>query len=56
MKFSLINVEKEKDGFVDGVWMQDHVGTLATATEKARLFIVWVQRLRTAISSSSFFF
>jgi len=36
MKYSLINVHKENDGFVDGAWMQDHIGTLGTAIKKAR--------------------
>ena len=36
MKFSLINVSREYDGMVDGVWLQDHTGTIESATEKAR--------------------
>lgn len=36
MKFSLINVDREYDGLVDGTWMQDHTGTLESATEWAR--------------------
>lgn len=35
MKFSLINVDNETGGLVDGVWMQDHTSTLETAIEKA---------------------
>ena len=35
MKFSLIQVYKEMDGFVDGVWIQDHTGTLDTAVKLA---------------------
>ena len=41
MKFSLINVQKEYDGKVDGSWVQDHHGDLESArkwkqqTEKA---------------------
>ena len=35
-KFSLINVIKEHDGLVDGGWLQNHIGTLETAQEKAR--------------------
>ena len=36
MKFSLINVIREYDGMVDGFWLQNHTGTLESATEKAR--------------------
>lgn len=36
MRYSLVNVFNEKDGFVDGVWMQHHTGTLETAIERAR--------------------
>lgn len=36
MKYSLINVNKEHDGFVDGVWIQDHTGNLDTAIQMAR--------------------
>lgn len=36
MKFSLINVTKCVGNTVDGVWMQNHVGTLQSATEIAR--------------------
>lgn len=36
MKFSLINVTREYEGLVDGVWLQDHIGTIATATQAAR--------------------
>lgn len=36
MKFSLVNVEKQEGKFVDGTWMQNHIGTLETATGKAR--------------------
>lgn len=35
MKFSLINVEKEENGIIEGVWLQDHTGTLKTAIENA---------------------
>ena len=36
MRFSLINVDQEYDGMVDGVWIQNHTGTLESATQKAR--------------------
>jgi len=36
MKFSLINVDKQSSEFINGVWMQDHIGTLETASKKAR--------------------
>jgi len=37
VNYSLINVSNEKDGFVDGVWMQDCTGTtLETAIKRAR--------------------
>lgn len=36
MKFSLVNVFEEKDGLVNGVWIQDHTGTLESATKAAR--------------------
>ncbi len=36
MVFSLINVQKQTGRRVEGNWLQDHIGTLATATERAR--------------------
>jgi hypothetical protein len=36
MKYSLINVYKETDGVVSGTWIQNHTGTLDTATAVAR--------------------
>lgn len=36
MTYSLINVFRERDGFVDGNWIQDFVGTLEEATQCAR--------------------
>lgn len=36
MKFSLVRIVHEKDDFVDGVWLQDHIGTIETAIEAAR--------------------
>ncbi len=35
VKFSLINVSKEADGFVRGGWLQNHIGTLESATARA---------------------
>lgn len=35
MKFSLIQIYNEVDGFVDGVWLQDHTGSLDSAIRKA---------------------
>jgi len=35
MKYSLVNVDKELDGMVSGVWLQDHIGTLESAIENA---------------------
>ncbi len=34
-KFSLIQVSSEKDGKINGWWVQDHVGTLETAKKAA---------------------
>lgn len=34
-KFSLIIVTKEKDREIEGYWIQDHIGTLETATTLA---------------------
>lgn len=36
MRYSLILVYKEYDGFVDGVWIQDSNGSLEKAIEVAR--------------------
>ena len=36
MRYSLINVSREKNGLVDGAWMQDFAGTLEDATQLAR--------------------
>lgn len=36
MKFSLINVAEQSGPLVSGYWLQNHVGTLATAREAAR--------------------
>lgn len=36
MKFSLINVYEEKNGYVDGNWIQDFTGTLEEAIEWAK--------------------
>ena len=36
MKFSLINVQEQSGPLVSGSWLQDHVGTLASAREAAR--------------------
>ena len=33
--FSLINVRKSKKGFIEGSWLQDHIGTLESAIERA---------------------
>ena len=35
MIFSLIIVSKEKNGIVEGYWMQDHIGTLESAQKLA---------------------
>lgn len=35
MKFSIINVTQEKNGKIDGYWLQDHIGTLESAKRKA---------------------
>jgi len=35
-KYSLIQVDREYDGMVDGVWVQNHVGTIDSAAEVAR--------------------
>ena len=36
MKYSLINVSKEENGLVEGIWMQDFTGTLKSAKRFAR--------------------
>jgi hypothetical protein len=36
MKFSLINVAEKSCTLVCGTWLQNHVGTLASAREAAR--------------------
>ena len=36
MRYSLINVSYEENGNVDGVWIQNHTGTLETAIKAAR--------------------
>lgn len=36
MKFSLINVFESHGTLVSGNWLQDHIGSLATAREAAR--------------------
>lgn len=36
VKYSLIQVEREYDGMVDGVWLQNHTGTMDSAAEEAR--------------------
>lgn len=37
MKFSLISVTSEnKDNTVNGYWVQNHIGTLQTAQQRAR--------------------
>ena len=36
MRYSLINIYKEVDGYFEGVWIQDSTGTLETAIKAAR--------------------
>ena len=36
MRFSLVSIDSQQDGKVTGNWVQDHIGTLQTATEAAR--------------------
>ena len=36
MKFSFLNIIETHGPLVSGYWLQDHVGTLATACEAAR--------------------
>ena len=36
MKFSLLNVTETNGTLVSGYWLQDHIGTLATARAVAR--------------------
>ena len=36
MKFSLINITDQSGSFISGYWLQDHVGTLASAITAAR--------------------
>ena len=35
MKFSLVNIVAETKTDITGVWVQNHVGTLKSATERA---------------------
>jgi hypothetical protein len=36
MKFTLLNVIEQAGPLVSGSWLQDHIGSLATAAAKAR--------------------
>ena len=36
MKFSLINIQEQSGPLVSGSWLQNHVGSLASAREAAR--------------------
>ena len=36
MKFSLVNVYADNGAMVDGYWLQNHIGTIDTARERAR--------------------
>ena len=36
MKFSLVNVGRQRGNLVEGSWVQNHIGTLESATERAR--------------------
>ena len=36
MKFTLVNVDREKDGLVCGAWIQNFTGTLEEAVQWAR--------------------
>lgn len=36
MHYSLINVQESTGSLVSGSWLQDHIGTLATASAAAR--------------------
>ena len=36
MKFSLVQVYKDNGETVDGVWLQNHIGTVETAEQAAR--------------------
>lgn len=36
MKFSLINIIEQSGLLVSGYWLQDHIGTLASAAARAR--------------------
>jgi imidazoleglycerol phosphate dehydratase HisB len=36
MRYSLVSVINEADGFIDGVWIQDHHGTIDTAIKIAK--------------------
>jgi len=36
MRYSLINVQESSGQLVSGNWVQDHIGTLASATAAAR--------------------
>lgn len=34
MRYSIVLVENEYDGLIDGIWMQDHHGDLSSVTKK----------------------
>jgi len=34
MRYSIMHVEKEEDGIIDGSWIQDHHGDIDSAIEK----------------------
>jgi hypothetical protein len=36
MKFSLINITEQSGALISGSWLQNHIGTLASAREAAR--------------------
>ena len=36
MKVSIIQIERENNGLIDGYWLQDHMGSLEDALIKAK--------------------
>jgi hypothetical protein len=63
-KFSLINISSEKNGYVSGYWIQDHIGNLESAnvlvseTNKAnnnKLNIAIVEKISSTVPGLSFY-
>lgn len=50
MKYSLINVTAESDGIISGYWLQNVIGTMETAVDRAKALVeANAGRIRVAI-------